>query len=274
MRRVLFIAAVAVCLTAACTEHPDPPVSFITGLRVLAVRAEPPEIPVGATSQVTILAVDTGGRAIEVAWSRCLVAPRAGEAVNPACVRTETGPELQPLGNGMMIGVEMPAVSDGELGQPDATNGVYLPVVARASADADAVTAVYRLRLGGAAPPNMNPTITSIDVVDATGAQPLDEAAPLVVHAGEDVTLQSTNAPGSAEMYTAFGGKVLTETLTTAWFTTAGDLSNERTSDKQPQTVLHLTERLPDAGKTIDIYAVVHDERGGVGYIHRALAFQ
>jgi hypothetical protein len=152
---------------------------------------------------------------------------------------------------------------------------VYLPVVARAAAGADAVTAVYRLRLGGATPPNMNPAIASIGVVDASGmVKTLDEATPLVVRAGDELTLQSTNAPGSAEMYTAFGGKVLTETLTTAWFTTAGDLSHERTSDTQPQTVLSLTERLPEAGKTIEIYAVVHDERGGVGYIHRALAFQ
>jgi hypothetical protein len=273
MRRALFISLV--CLGAACTEHPDPPVSFVAGLRVLAVRADPPEVPAGATSQLTILAVDTGGRAIQVAWSRCLVPPRAGEAVNPACVETETSPDLQPLGAGMTIAVEMPAVGAGELGQPDATNGVYLPVVARATADSDAVTAVYRLRVGGATPPNTNPTIASVEVVDASGAaQPLDEATPLVVHAGDDLTLQSTNAPGSAEMYTAFGGKVLTETLTTAWFTTAGELSHERTSATQPQTVLRLTERLPGAGKTIHIYAVVHDERGGVGYTHRALAFQ
>jgi hypothetical protein len=273
MRRALAIGAV--CLGAACTSHPDPPVSFVEGLRVLTVRAEPPEVPSGATSQVTILAVDTEGRAIDVAWSRCLVPPRSGEAVNPACVETPTGTSLQPLGSGMTIAVQMPAVNPGDLGQPDATNGVYLPVVGRASAGTDSVTAVYRLRLGGATPPNMNPAIASVDVVDASGATtPLDEATPLVVHAGDEVTLESTYTPGSAEMYTAFGGKVLTETLTTSWFCTAGDLSHERTSATQPQTVLRLTERLPAAGKTIDLWAVVHDERGGVGYTHRALAFQ
>src|SRR5262249_14905430 len=146
MRRALLIAAA--CLGAACTQHPDTPVSFVEGLRVLAIRAEPPEVPAGATSQVTILAVDTDGRPIDVAWRRCLVAPRAGEAVNPACGRVETGADLQPLGSGMTIPVLMPAVAPGDLGQPDATNGVYLPVVARASVGTDSVTAVYRLRLG------------------------------------------------------------------------------------------------------------------------------
>jgi hypothetical protein len=274
MRRALALATIWLG-AAACTEHPDPPVTLIEGLRVLTVRAEPPEVPVGATSQLTILALDTEGRGIDVAWSRCLVAPRAGEAVNPACVQTDAGPALQPLGPGLTIGVEMPAVSAGELGQPDATNGVYLPLVARANAGGDSVTAVYRLRLGGSTPPNTNPTIASVDVVDASGArQPLDEVTPLVVHAGDALTLQSTNAPGSAQAYTGFGGRALTETLTTSWFCTAGVLSHQRTSDTQPQTVLNLTEHLPEAGKTIDLYAVVHDERGGVGYTHRALALQ
>jgi hypothetical protein len=275
MWRALIIAAG--CLGAACVSSPDPPVSFVQGLRVLAIQAEPPEIPVGATAQLTILAVDTTGRAVDVAWARCGLAPLSGQAVNVGCVDQVTAPHLTPLGNGMTIAAEMPAVTPGELGQPDATNGVYLPVVARTSAGEDEVTAVYRLRLadGASPPPNTNPAITSIDVLDADGAAtPLDAATPLVVHAGDELTLTNTFAPDSAQTYTAFGGMMLTETLTVAWFCTAGELSVDRTSAKQPQTVLSLRENLPAPGKIIDLFTVAHDERGGVGYTHRSLVLQ
>jgi hypothetical protein len=239
---------------------------------VLAIRAEPPEVPAGGTSQVTILAVEPSGAPIQVTWSRCRLPPRTGEAVNPGCVDRETAPYLEPLGTGMTIAAQMPALSAADLGQPDATNGVYLPLVARATSGTQSVTAVYRLRLAGAAPPNTNPTIASVVAVDGGGtATTLDEAAPLIVDAGDELTLEAILAPGSAESYMAFGGKSVTETLRTSWFTTAGELSVDRTSAEQPRTVLRLGEPLPSPGKIIDLFAVAHDERGGVGYTHRSL---
>lgn len=266
------LAVVAASLAVGCTDNPDPPVSFVEGLRVLAVRAEPPEVAVGGMTQVTVLAVDTTGAAVDTTWTRCRLAPRSGEAVNPLCATAETAAFIEPLGAGLTIMTDMPAVTPKELGQPDSTNGVYLPIVARTTNGTDSVTAIYRLRLNQGSPPNANPVLATVEVVDAAGVStPLDEATPLIVHEGDEVTLTSTFTPDSAQMYTAFGGMVVTETLTTAWFATAGEFSVSRTSDDQPQTVLRLTERLPSAGKTIEIWAVGHDERGGVGYTHRVL---
>ena len=83
-----------------------------------------------------------------------------------------------------------------------------------------------------------------------------------------------TFTPDSAQSYTAADGTVTTETLTTSWFCTAGDLSFEKTSATQPVTVLHLDQRLPSAGAQIDLYAVAHDERGGTDFAHRTLLLQ
>jgi hypothetical protein len=47
-----------------------------------------------------------------------------------------------------------------------------------------------------------------------------------------------------------------------------------KTSDTQPTTVLKLQENLPNPGGNIDLFAVVHDGRGGVGYTHRVLELQ
>ncbi|HVX96710.1 MAG TPA: hypothetical protein VHK47_17465 [Polyangia bacterium] len=278
MRRLIAIAALgqALALPLACTTSPDPPVSFVTGLRVLAISAEPPQVSPGQTTQVTALVIDTTGRPVDVTWSRCLLAPLPGEAVNVDCATAAAGaPALEPIGSGLSVSFAMPDVAATALGLPDATNGVYVPLMANITDGADTIVAAYRLRLGDGTPPNMNPQIASVDVVDAGGGlTPIDPATPLGVHAGDSLTLEAVPAAGSAQAYTGPDDMPATEVLTISWFTTAGTLSVAKTSDMQPTTVLKLQESLPGTGENIDLFAVVHDGRGGVGYTHRVLELQ
>jgi hypothetical protein len=266
------------CILASfggCQSFSDPPVSFVVGLRVLGIKAEPPQIAPGASTTVTALAVDTDGATPTASWSQCLLPPLPGQTVNTACVDGSAVSELQAIGDGLMIDFVMPQVPATSLGGPDATGGVYLPLVAALNVNPQALTAVYRLRLADAAPANTNPTIADLFSVDAAGVMsPLDAAAPTPVPSGGALTLTVTFAPGSAQTYTAADGTQTTETLTTSWFCTAGDLSFEKTSVTQPQTVLHLDQRLPASGAQIDLYAVARDERGGTDFAHRTLLLQ
>jgi len=271
------------CLWGGCQSFPDPPVSFVAGLRVLGVRAEPAQVSPPAETRLALLIASTAAWPVEVAWSVCLRAPLAGQIVNPACLTAGGPPDLVPLASGsadgssdqLAITVALPPVSPEVLGQPDATGGVYLPLVARVADAGDALTAVYRLRLNGE---NANPTLASVDVLDnATGSAaplPADVGAARVVSGGEELTLGVTWADGSAETFVAPDGTLTTESLTTSWFSTAGELSVERTSARQPTTVLRLGKALPAAGQTIDLYAVTRDGRGGQDYAHRTLRFE
>jgi hypothetical protein len=260
---------------AGCQSFPDPPVTFVAGLRVLGIRADPPEVSAGASTTIDALAVDTDGATPAAAWSACLQPPLPGQAVNPDCVDTASAPYLQPIGSGLSITATMPQVGDGMLGEPDATGGVYLPLVAEVTVPASSVTGVYRLRRAGTAPPNTNPVIATIYLLDAGGAMTaLDAASPTPVVRGAALSLGVTFAPGSAEAYTAADGRSTAETLTTSWFCTAGNFNLEKTSDTQPQTVLTLDQRLPAAGTSIDLWAVARDERGGTDFTHRVLQLQ
>jgi hypothetical protein len=272
----LVVAAFPVPALEGCQSFPDPPVTFVAGLRVLGVKADPPEVAAGATTSVEALAVDTDGASPAAAWSACLRPPLPGETVNPDCVTATSAPYLQPVGSGLTITATMPQLTAAALGEPDASGGVYLPLVAQVTAPASAsLSAVYRLRLLGTAPPNANPTIATVTLLHAGGAMTaLDPAAPTTVSTGASLSLGVTFAPGSAETYTAADGRTTTETLTTSWFCTAGDFSVEKTSDTQPQTVLHLDQRLPPAGTPIDLWAVARDERGGTDFTHRVLQLQ
>jgi hypothetical protein len=278
MRAAGLLASVVGGLAAlsGCQSFPDPPVTFVAGLRVLGIKAEPPEVAAGASATVDTLAVDTSGATPGAAWSACMQPPLPGQTVNPDCVAVASAPYLQPIGNGLTISVTMPEVTATALGAPDATGGVYLPLVADVSVPSSAVTAVYRLRLLTDAPANANPTIATVDLLDAANGAltPLDPTAPTPVVAGSALSLGVTLAPGSAQTYVAADGTSRTETVTTSWFCTAGDFSVEKTSDTQPLTILHLDQRLPAAGTPIDLWAVARDERGGTDFAHRILQLQ
>lgn len=281
-RRVLACVWVAASVgpgLSACQSFTDVPVTFVSGLRVLGIKADPPEAPPGASTTVSALAVDTSGGTPAATWTACLQPPLAGQAVNPDCVTVRSAPYLQSLGAGLTISTVMPDVSASSLGAPDATGGVYVPLVADVTsadaASAGAIAAVYRLRVGGTAPPNANPTIATVYALDASGARsPIDAAQPMLVTSGQAISLGATFAPDSAQTYTAADGTTRTETLTTSWFCTAGELSVEKTSGIQPETVLRLDRRLPAPGTPIDLYAIGRDERGGADFAHRTLMLQ
>ena len=262
-------------LLGGCQTFSDPPVSFVAGLRVLGIKAEPPQIAPGASTTVTTLVVDTYGGTPAASWSQCNLPPLPGQTINTACVNGSGGADLQPIGDGLTIPFVMPQVTAASLGAPDATGGVYLPLVAAVDASPQTLTAVYRLRLADVAPANTNPTIADVFSIDATGSRSaLDATAPTPVRTGEALTLTVTFTPDSAQTYIAADGTVTTEALTTSWFCTAGDLSFEKTSATQPETVLHLDQRLPATGTQIDLYAVARDERGGTDFAHRTLLLQ
>jgi hypothetical protein len=167
------------------------------------------------------------------------------------------------------------------LGAPDATGGVYLTFVARVAASGEDLVAAYRLRVSppaSAIPPNQNPVITGVAVIDAAGWSPLDETAPRIVHAGDRLGLAVGADPDSDESYpspvgTQPGGYAL-ENLRASWFATAGDISDPRTSNANPGTVLTLEKNLPPPGSEIDIYVVIRDERGGTDWAMRRLLLE
>ena len=141
---------------------------------------------------------------------------------------------------------------------------------------------IYRLRAPGGQPRNRNPTLAGLFVVTdadagAAGRVALDEATPLVVHAGDVLTLEASFTADSAEPYTVAlpdaPARATTETLSVVWYSTAGRLRHETTGPDVPQE-LRLDRSLPATGATIDLWIVGQDERGGADFAHRTLVLQ
>jgi hypothetical protein len=266
----------ALLCASGCEPDDELPSTLITGPRVLAIKAEPPSVAPGESTLVTALIVGVGTETPSVSWLRCRRAPRLGEAVNPDCVTVAQADYLEPIGDGATITTVMPGdVTASSLGQPDASGGVYLPLVARVTVGGRTLVAVDRLRLAVAGDVNRNPVLDGLLVVGADGTvTPIDEANPPSVRAGERLTLRAAVAGGSVESYPPpLGGAAVLETLRTSWFSTAGRFSQQRSEGAQPTAVLELRDTLPPPGNPIDLYAVTRDDRGGTAYVHKALAF-
>ncbi|HEX2569529.1 MAG TPA: hypothetical protein VH877_08220 [Polyangia bacterium] len=261
------------------------PRSYLSGLRVLAVRAMPPEVGPGQTAQLDVLSVDTRGRPVDFAWAVCRLPPiPGGSSVRSECATTDTAPFLEQLGGGSTKAVTMPNVAPTDLGPPDYTNGFYLPVRLRAettAGDPQRVTSIYRLRYALGTPPNQNPRIADVAVVQDGQAVPLVEGQPLPVRIGAKITLRATLAAGSVETYQVYSGdprttppETVTETVSVDWFAPAGDFENNATGEAEPDNTLDLGQRPPSAGATIDLFVMAHDERGGIDWAHRTLVAQ
>jgi hypothetical protein len=284
------------CL-AGCRGTFDP-ASYLTGLRVIDVVAKAPEIAPGETTTLTATTFPQNGPTLD--WAVCLIPPvtTLGQAINPDCIQTDQAADLILLGNGPSVNVTMPRLQAAKpnalpplLGVPDASDGGYVPVRLRVTSDGSTVTAFYRLRyyiaaLNGIANPNrsnQNPQLAGVfrvtPGVDAGAGEMVDlSMSPPLVHANDAITLRATVTSDSAETYQvldlqAIALRSVTETMRISWFATAGTFDNDVTGPASPNTTLTLDKHLPPANGNIDIWVVVHDDRGGSDVTHRTLQY-
>ncbi len=268
-----------VALAGGCSKADLAAAAFVDGLRVLGVHAEPPEAYPGDTVTLTAWAVDPLGGNIDVTWSECLL-PSNGTA-NPGCT-DGTGNGIVGLGSGLTITMTVPPLDAATLGPPDATYGVYLPIVVHARAPDDSADAIYRLRVravvapgctidppyGGGCLPNQNPTFDTIDPLGPEGD-------PIATHQGAVWALLAKYTPDSDEEYKvpSTTDPTVPERLVTQWFSTAGSFPDQPVGGTAVQK-LTIDQSLPPRGGTFDLWVVGHDERGGTALAHRAFVMQ
>jgi hypothetical protein len=260
MRRA---AVLAFLVAAGCDEELARP-EIVANLRVLAIRAEPPEARPGAevTLEGLVVTPDESSE-VERLWLACVAAPGAGV---PSCVEGASGlpacdasPEarLCLLGGGATARYRVPEVA--LAGRPPGQDGQVLvgliaaerarggvtgcleAFVARGEVPDPCRVAVKRLTvLASERAPNANPRIERLHVA---GAALLVELA-----------------PGAAEA-TPDGP----EPLFFSWFVTAGELDAFRTDLDGGDEGLSNLWTPPDVPGRVVV--VVRDGRGGEGWM-------
>lgn len=289
MRRLWLLAAV---LCAGCASDFDPQ-SFVDKLRLIAVKADKPDLAPGESTTLTATVANPGGATPTVTWDACLLPPppATGQSVNQDCIALDGGDQLVHFGDGPTATATMPMLTAAMVGLPDQTDGIYLPVRVRLDADGKSLVSFYSLRIYlGLGDRNDNPALTGIYTVPSADAgadaqTAIDDGAqppqPTEVTAKEELALRALLTPESSQTYVVYDGdprttppRTVTETVRISWYTTAGEFTNEVTGVEKPDTTLKLDKHLPEPGTPIDIWAVARDERGGSDVRHATLTFR
>ena len=283
--RTRLLALVALGL-AACDEPLDEQVSRITAPRVLAVVATPAEAAPGAAVDYAAVVASPDGTvaAPALAWAYCTAPkpPTEDNVVAPACVDDPAA--WLPLGDGATIAATVPADACRTYGpdvpatgarprDPDASGGYYQPVRV-ALAGAPLTVGLHRLRggLGDAPPaiaaefrrrylPNQHPTLASFATSDGATA----------IAPGATVALVATWPAAAAEPYVAYDRGLVAivarrEALRVGWFATGGALAADATgvAADDPATATQVRWTAPATPGPVHLWAVLHDDRGGV----------
>lgn len=233
--RTRLSSLVCVCaLTLACAED-LPSVSLVEGLRVLAVRAEPPGAPVGSQITVDALVVDSEERAFDYLWSLCSL---DGSAAPDSCY----GTSLYPLGSD----------TEASLMMPESSKVVVSLVVALESVGA--ARCFNELAVGR---PPLEGCIASVKTLSAEE------------HTNPSLQFEGSNEPidREAEVVLFVDVSSIADDPFVSWFSTAGELRYARTDSESTQNEW----TAPDEAGAVDFYAVVHDDRGGVAWAEMSL---
>ena len=283
MRRAATIAAVAL---AACDPALPQQVSTIDAPRVIAVVATPAEAAPGAAVAYAAVVASPDGTAAApaIAWAYCTdpKPPTEDNAVAVGCVAEPAA--LVPLGVGATAAATLPADACRSFGpdtpatgarprDPDASGGYYQPVRAEL-AGAPLTFGLHRLACNlGDAPPsvvreyrdryraNQHPTLATVALADGASA----------VAPGATVGLTATWPAATAEAYVVYDRVAVAivarrEALRVGWFATAGALAADATgvAADDPATATTVAWTAPTTPGVVHLWAVLHDDRGGV----------
>lgn len=286
MRRAATIALTGLAALAACDAALPQQVSTIDAPRVIAVVADPAEAAPGAavTYAAVVASPDGTVAAPSIAWAYCTdpKPPTEDNVVAVGCVAEPAA--LIPIGDGATAATMLPVDACRRFGpdtpetgarprDPDASGGYYQPV--RVALDGAPLTfGLHRLACNlGDAPPavvrdyrdryraNQHPTLTTFALADGATE----------VAAGATVALTATWPAAAAEAYVSYDRVAVAivarrEALRVGWFATAGALAADATgvAADDPATATSVAWTAPTAPGVVHLWAVLHDDRGGV----------
>lgn len=296
------------CLLSGCVED-FAPASQIKDLRILAIKAEPPEARPGETVRLSTLVVDPSGEVLPpvLAWLVCFPDPIGG--VN-ACA---TGSAPQQFAGFGVTEVDITIPADITLfpeGDPQAQSTVLATVVACTSADPDDCVAcddqgcefgvvegveveiaLKRITVSNRSDEerNHNPQLAEVSAAAFSDALPdesfipLDPVVPTPMDACEGLVLRSRAPQESFETFVReqLGEPVtITEQLITSYFITTGAVASDRIFNGVGAGVspgvadvrydLFPEERNPEG--PIHLFFVLRDDRGGLDFAARELS--
>lgn len=251
----------------ACIQDFEP-AHRVQDLRVLAVRAEPPEITDPGTSILDALVVGGQGE-ITYRWELCAIPAPPG--LGQACL---VDAMLFPLGSDPTATVQIPDLDD--LVAAPETQGFFLDLEAGlvvqvrlevTDESGRSVQAVKSLSISRGQDLNANPTLLGMRLDQS----PWPDGETPVVPISRLAHMEPAFDLDAAEAYEGPLGPT-TESFLFSWFADGGRFDTDRTLDTDPANRWTPPGDESDAGtEEVRVWVVLRDGRGGVDWVARAL---
>ena len=271
------LAVILGLLAGACGDDMSP-ANQVVDLRVLAIRADPPEVKAPEDDGFAITTVDAlvvGGEGeISQTWALCFI---PGPVVNGMmCLDPEA--EVA-LGEGQTATIPVPSPSlllsqappEFQGFEIDLSEGVQVQVQLDVSDETGrALTALKQVTVSDREVSNTNPVLEGISFNETLWEEgqvvPLNQAV-------EEVEIVPQWDAITQEAYNDQGVEVV-ESLLFSWFIDdpASELTKQRSSDVAPGNVFSPGELVEgETERLVTLWLVARDDRGGVTWLSRQL---
>lgn len=290
------LTGLSVLLLSACAPAPEQftPASFVEKLRVLGVRAEPPDVAPGGRTTLDALVVDAQpNRTHSYVWVICDPDPTG--VLGSPCATQQAARDPGELLGGGVPGIhvhpftrtatwEAPAnafdgLPPGSVARRRGLEATVLLIVfegedleALRRGEVEAQFALKRVRVVDAGTtPNRNPRIADVTLdgvpLPADAAPEVPRATPFSLAAAHDPALEEP----FARVLSDGTEEARTEPSVFSWFTTGGRF--EQLGGLTSNTIgpAPVTLQPPDAGARVDLFVLLRDGRGGLDWTARTV---
>jgi hypothetical protein len=277
--------------------------SLVTRTEVLAVRGDPPEAKPGQPVHYSLLVATPDGPIASpfASWAFCATpklltengaasAACLGDGARPAAAGTPTLDAPLPADACSLFGPEV-ASADLRPRDPDVTGGFYQPLRVSVT-DQDETATAFGLERVTCALANA-PADATRDFANRYAANQNPELGPITIRhngapveldaipRGVRVTLRASWPETSAERYVVYdlvSRRVVDrrETMRVSWFATAGSFANDRTgrAEDELETFTENDWTAPSEARTVHLFVVLRDDRGGVAFTTHTLVIR
>jgi len=282
MRRLAIVLAVsttAMLLVPSCGADLEKQSQLLERVRLLALRADPPEADVSSGLPPPIsfqaLSYPDGGTTLRLAlcgpgdpFSAGFDCPGSNGLDLPDLVLDASRPEVQAFFSARYGGL---GGLDGgtnvtEPGVAQISIGYELARIDAGSVAEDREDGVYRLAVRFSGDPNHNPELLDVTLADGTPLQgavlPLNQEIRLYPHIPD-------GGPGAIETFVGLDGGLQYERLSYSWSATAGEVVDYRSAEPMPDdpnATSDIRFRTHETPTPVSFYVVLRDLRGGTSF--------
>lgn len=252
-----------------CAGPTAAPQEIVSSLRILGIRAEPPEVRPGDTIRLAALVGNPSHADFRWQWYACRKPSQASSGCAEEGDAVSLGQQAETIYQvPQNFFPEKPSLLD-------LFRGVYLPITLVVQAQGDRNEAFKRVVVSRF-PANQNPTFADLKWFEGEQKEP--QATPWSFKPGVSYRMEPVVATGSQQEYFLLSPdgnlEPTQETMYISWYVTHGTLRGGLRSESPQLTKWWIAPQEIRGIRDVTLFALLRDGRGGIHWLQRTIVLQ